>query len=132
MPLRIKEKIMKYIKDKNFLRFLIPSMIGAFLFVTPINQGGNLTIPIAVFANALLDMMGDASTVIICGLISISSITTLVHKFVGIKFIKNNPKLDNLFSPSPFWFGVLTFTILVWCSNDRFCICNYVPYRFWS
>ena len=97
---------MKYIKDKNFLRFLIPSMIGAFLFVTPINQGGNLTIPIAVFANALLDMMGDASTVIICGLISISAITTLVHKFVGIKFIKNNPKLDNLFSPSPFWFGV--------------------------
>lgn len=97
---------MKYIKDKNFLRFLIPSMIGAFLFVTPINQGGNLTIPIAVFANVLLDMMGDASTVIICGLISISAITTLVHKFVGIKFIKNNPKLDNLFSPSPFWFGV--------------------------
>ncbi len=97
---------MKYIKHKNFIRFLIPSLIGIFLFVTPVNQGGNLTIPIAVFANALLDMMGDASTVIICALISISAITTLVHKFVGIGFIKNNPKLDNLFTLTPFWFCV--------------------------
>ncbi len=97
---------MKYIKHKNFIRFLIPSLIGIFLFVTPVNQGGNLTIPIAVFANALLDIMGDASTVIICTLISISAVTTLVHKFVGIGFIKNNPKLDNLFTLTPFWFCV--------------------------
>ena len=97
---------MKYIKNKNFFKFFIPSLIGAFLFVTPVNQGGNLTIPVAVFANALLNFMGDASTVIICALISISAITTLVHRFVGIKFIKNNPKLDNLFTLTPFWFCV--------------------------
>jgi lipopolysaccharide/colanic/teichoic acid biosynthesis glycosyltransferase len=39
---------MKYIKDKRFYKFLIPSLIGAILFVVPINQNGNLTIPIAV------------------------------------------------------------------------------------
>ena len=97
---------MKYIKDKNFLRFFIPSLIGVILFVTPVQQDGNLTIPIAVLANLLLDMMGDASTMIICSLISISAVTTLVHKFVGIGFIKNNPKLDNLFTLTPFWFCV--------------------------
>jgi len=97
---------MKYIKNKNFLKFFIPSLIGAFLFVTPINQGGNLTIPVAVFANALLNFMGDASTVVICALISASAITTLVHRFVGIKFISNNPKLNNLFTLTPFWFCV--------------------------
>ena len=97
---------MKTLKNKNFLRFLVPSLIGVILFVTPINQNGNLTIPIAVLANALLDFMGDGSTAVICLLISISAIITLVHKFVGIKFIKNNPKLDNLFTLSPFWFGV--------------------------
>ena len=97
---------MKYIKDKNFLRFFIPSLIGVILFVTPVHQDGNLTIPIAVLANLLLDMMGDASTMIICSLISISAVTTLVHKFVGIGFIKNNPKLDNLFTLTPFWFCV--------------------------
>ena len=97
---------MKYIKNENFLKFFIPSLIGAFLFVTPINQGGNLTIPVAVFANALLNFMGDASTVVICALISASAITTLVHRFVGIKFISNNPKLNNLFTLTPFWFCV--------------------------
>ena len=40
-------------KDKRFLKFLIPSMIGAFLFVIPVQQGGNLTIPVAVLALAL-------------------------------------------------------------------------------
>ena len=49
---------MKLFKNPNFYRFLIPSLIGAFLFVTPINQGGNLTIPVAVAANWLLDLMG--------------------------------------------------------------------------
>ena len=45
------------LREKRFYRFLIPSLIGAFLFVTPINQDGNLTIPIAVAANGLLDLM---------------------------------------------------------------------------
>ena len=97
---------MKTLKNKNFLKFLVPSLIGVILFVTPINQNGNLTIPIAVLANALLDLMGDGSTAVICLLISISAIITLVHKFVGIKFIKENPKLDNLFTLTPFWFCV--------------------------
>ncbi|MBR4035638.1 MAG: YjiH family protein [Oscillospiraceae bacterium] len=97
---------MNYIKNKNFIRFLIPSLIGIFLFVTPVNQDGNLTIPVAVLANGLLNIMGDASTVVICTLISISALVTLVHKFVGIGFIRNNPKLDNLFTLTPFWFWV--------------------------
>lgn len=97
---------MKKYKKQDFLRFLVPSVIGVLLFVTPVSQNGNLTIPIAVFANALLNLMGDASTVVICGLISISAITTLRHKFVGVGFIKNNPKLDNLFTLTPFWFCV--------------------------
>ena len=97
---------MKLLKDKTFYRFFIPSLIGIILFVTPINQNGNLTIPIAVFANGMLNLMGDNSTFVICLLISISAIITLVHKFVGIKFIKENPKLNNLFTLSPFWFAV--------------------------
>ena len=97
---------MKNLKSKNFMRFLIPSLIGIVLFVTPVNQNGNLTIPIAVLANALLDFMGDGSTAVICLLIAVSAIITLVHKFVGIKFIKENPKLNNLFTLTPFWFTV--------------------------
>lgn len=93
-------------KDKRFFKFLIPSLIGAFLFVTPINQGGNLTIPIAVVANKLLGIMGDATLTIIWILISLSAILTIIHKTVGIGLLKQNPKLDNLFSVKGFWFVI--------------------------
>ena len=53
---------MNILKDERFYKFLIPSLIGAFLFVTPINQNGSMTIPIAVAANKLLDLMGDFRT----------------------------------------------------------------------
>jgi len=97
---------MKIFKNISFYKFLIPSLIGMLLFVTPVNHGGNLTIPVAVMANLLLDFMGDGSTAVICGLISISAIITLIHRFRGIEFIKNNPKLDNLFGVKGFWFAV--------------------------
>jgi len=97
---------MKLLKDKRFFRFLIPSLIGAFLFVTPINQDGNLTIPIAVAANLLLDLMGDFSLTIIWALISLSAIVTILHKTVGIGLLKKNEKLDSLFSVKGFWFAV--------------------------
>ena len=97
---------MKILKDKRFYKFLIPSAIGAFLFVTPINQGGNLTIPIAVVANMLLDFMGDSTLTIIWALINISGIVTILHKIFSIGVLKSNPKLDNLFSVKGFWFVV--------------------------
>ena len=94
---------MKLLKDKRFYQFLIPSLIGAFLFVTPINQGGNLTIPIAVAANKLLDLMGDCSLTIIWALISLSAILTILHSTVGISILKKNEKLNALFNVKGFW-----------------------------
>lgn len=92
------------LKEKRFYKFLIPSLIGAFLFVTPINQNGNLTIPIAVVANKLLDLMGSSVLTIIWVLISSSAILTIIHKTVGIRLLKRNEKLNALFSVKGFWF----------------------------
>jgi len=97
---------MKLLQDKRFYQFLFPSLIGLFLFITPINQNGNLTIPIAVAANWLLDLMGDHSLVIIWFLISLSAILTIIHKTVGIALFQKNEKLNALFSVKGFWFAV--------------------------
>ena len=94
---------MKLLNDKRFLRFLIPSLIGAFLFITPINSNGNLTIPVAVAANALLDVISPFVLTISWLLICLSAILTLIHKAVGISLLKKNPKLDSLFSVSGLW-----------------------------
>ena len=80
---------MNILKDKRFYRFLIPSLVGAFLFVTPLNYNGNLTIPIAVAANWLLDLMGKHSITIIWALISLSAVITILHRTVGIRAVKN-------------------------------------------
>lgn len=95
---------MKLLKDIRFYKFLIPSLIGAFLFVIPINQNGNLTIPIAVIANKLLDLMGDHMLTVIWTLISASAIITVLHRFLNFGFLKKNTKLDSLFSAEGFWF----------------------------
>jgi len=97
---------MNILKDKRFYKFLLPSLVGIFLFVTPVNQNGNLTIPIAVLANKLLDLMGDHSLTIIWLLISLSAVITIIHKVFGISLLKKNEKLDKLFSVTGFWFVV--------------------------
>ena len=97
---------MKLLKDKRFYKFFFPSLVGAFLFVTPINQNGNLTIPIAVAANKLLDLMGNHSLTIIWALISTSAIITILHRFVGLHFLKKSPKMDALFGVKGFWFWI--------------------------
>jgi len=97
---------MYILKEKRFYRFLLPSLAGIFLFVTPIMQNGNLTIPIAVMANGMLDLMGDHSLTIIWFLISVSSIITILHRIFQFRLIKQNDKLDNLFQVKGFWFAV--------------------------
>ncbi len=97
---------MKQKKDYSFYKFLIPSLIGAILFVVPINQKGNLTIPIAVAANKLLDLMYGHTLTIIWLLISVSAIVTLLHKLVGISVLKKNQKMNDLFSVHGIWFWI--------------------------
>lgn len=97
---------MKLLKDKRFYRFLFPSLIGLFLFVTPISQNGNLTIPIAVLSGWMQEILGQAMMTVLWVLISLSAIVTIVHKIFRIPFIKNSPKLNSLFAPNWFWFSV--------------------------
>ena len=97
---------MNRLKDERFYKFLIPSLIGTFLFVTPINQDGNLTIPIAVAANLLLDVMGESSTFVLWVLINLSAVITVLHKTVGLGFLRKNEKMNALFSIKGFWFVV--------------------------
>ena len=97
---------MKLLQDKRFCRFLIPSLIGMFLFVTPVSQDGNLTIPVAVAANSLLSLMGEASLTVIWLLITLSALFTVLHRTVGVALFRKNEKLDSLFSVKGFWLAV--------------------------
>lgn len=97
---------MKILKEPRFYRFFIPSLIGLFLFVTPIIQDGNMTIPVAVMANWLLSLIQEKSLMLLWILITGSAFMTVMHRVVGIKWIKKNEKLNELFSVKGFWLAV--------------------------
>ncbi len=103
---------MKKVSLGTFLKFLIPSMAGLFLFITPVQSGGNFTIPIAVISNGLLGLMGKYSIFIIYLLITLSGLLTVVHKVFGISFLKKHEKFDNLFDVKGLWFVVRMLGVL--------------------
>lgn len=97
---------MKLLKDIRFYKFLIPSLLGAVLFVVPVGQGGGLTIPIAMAANGLLGLMGEHSLTVIWALISLSGVLTLLYRLFRPAFLGRNPKLSALLGVKGFWFWV--------------------------
>lgn len=97
---------MKLLKNKLFYRFMIPSLIGLFLFVTPISQDGNLTIPIAVISGWMQEILAPAMMTMLWVIISLSALVTIVHKIFRLPFIQRSEKLNGLFDPSWFWFAV--------------------------
>ena len=101
------------IKISSFLKFFIPSIIGILLFMTPINIGGEVTIPVAFLSNYTVNLIGDILPLIAVLLISISALGSILVKFIKPK----NKVLNELFSVSPIWLfaritGMILFDLL--------------------
>ncbi len=101
----------------TILKFIIPSVIGVLLFMTPIPFEKGVTIPIAIVANYFTGLIGEYLVYIIAGTLSISAIISLVAKIFKPSFIINNNFLNSLFNISMPWlitrvvggvFGILT------------------------
>ena len=91
-------------KEKRFYKFLIPSIIGCLLFVTPLQYQGQLTIPIAVIAHSLLDIMSNTIHTLIWFIITCSGLITCIHRVHPISWISNYERLESLFNIRGFWF----------------------------
>ncbi|GAA4873661.1 YjiH family protein [Ferrimonas pelagia] len=88
---------------RNTLMFLIPSLIGIFLFMTPVSYGGNVTIPIAILAKGTLAQLDSlAVTLVIWVVVASAAITTLVKLFKPAVVMKS-PFLQGLFNVSWLW-----------------------------
>ncbi|GAB3789220.1 YjiH family protein [Virgibacillus kimchii] len=90
-------------KLSDHLRFIIPSFIGVFLFITPVNTEEGFTIPIAVLANFVQDMLAGQLSAIMMVIIVITAVFTLIAKFGGSDTFKKQPFFHNLFHVSISW-----------------------------
>ena len=87
----------------SFWVFLIPSLIGLFLFMAPISYQGDLTIPVAILAKSIQAVYGESLVAIITAIVAFMSIASVLSTIFKPAFITSNSFLNGLFNPSPLW-----------------------------
>ncbi len=88
---------------KTHLKFIIPSLLGIFLFMTPIKVEDSFTIPIAILAGFIEDGLGDHLSLIMMIIIVLTALLTVVVKIIGGKTFTHMPFIQNLFNVNTFW-----------------------------
>ena len=92
--------------NKSLLRFLLPSLIGLFLFMTPVSYEGQMTIPVAILAKSLLALLDGYLLNIITVIISFMAVASTFAVLIKPKFVTQNKFLSELFIPTPLWLAV--------------------------
>ncbi|WKE66360.1 YjiH family protein [Gallaecimonas kandeliae] len=104
---------------RNYLMFLVPSLIGISLFMTPLRYQGDITIAIAVVAKSFKALLAAIMPQLLTTVISLSAVLTLVFSLAKPAKVMASPFLRGLFCPSWPWvlirllgavFAVLIFT----------------------
>lgn len=90
------------------LKFLIPSIIGVLLLMTPFKIDGKSTVMVSVISNAVNDGINSIVPihypVLVC--IVISCILSLIYKISKPSWIEDNEILKAAADVSPFWIAV--------------------------
>ena len=118
------------ISPRNLLVFLLPSLLGIFIFMFPISQGSDLSIPVAIMAKSMQGFVASIIIEMICILTIASALFTVVINVFQPKFILPNSFLGSLFMVTPVWmlirclgaaFAVLIYTKsgseMIWSSS---------------
>lgn len=92
--------------NKSLLRFLVPSLIGLFLFMTPVSYEGQMTIPVALLAKVLMAALDGYLLNIITVIITFMAVASTLAVLFKPKFITESKFLRELFMPTPLWLAV--------------------------
>ncbi|MFD1008258.1 YjiH family protein [Oceanisphaera ostreae] len=88
---------------RNLLMFVLPSLLGVLLFMTPVSYNGDLTIMIAVLAKSLQAALADTLPMIVTVLICVSAVLSLLVTVFKPMAVLKNSFLNTLFNISPVW-----------------------------
>ena len=67
---------------KNNLKFILPSLLGIILFMIPIKYNDQITIPVAIFSNALVNFLGSSLIYIITFILVIPGEAKLIWSYL--------------------------------------------------
>jgi len=89
--------------NKNILRFLLPSLLGVLIFLTPIRWNGNLTIGVDIAVGWIKFLMGDYILHILVALLVLTSVLTLMGTTLRVGWIHRRSNLKKLFDVPYIW-----------------------------
>src|SRR5690625_2659335 len=87
----------------DHLKFIIPSLLGILLFMTPIMSEDGFTIPIAILADWIEGVLENQLSLIMMIIIVITAIITIIAKIIGKEALNKTPFFQQLFNVTPFW-----------------------------
>lgn len=99
MNIKNKEKITL----KPLLKFLIPSLLGILLFMTPLKLNNEFTIPVAFLSNLIVDKFSDFLPILAVIFISISALGSIIIKLVPKNKLNAFKYINSLFNVSSIW-----------------------------
>ncbi|QQK79973.1 YjiH family protein [Salicibibacter cibi] len=93
----------KQFNSTHILKFLLPSIIGIIIFITPVTVEGELTIPIAWLAETLDGWISPILGETIVAITGVSVIGTGIYRYLYPQWMRRS-LFASLFSVTPIWF----------------------------
>src|SRR5690625_6139443 len=84
-------------------KFIIPSIIGIFLFMSPVKTADGFTIPIAILANWIEELLAKQVSAMRVIIIVLTALCTVLSKCRELQLFARTPFFQNLFNVTPFW-----------------------------
>nr|WP_313407782.1 YjiH family protein [Pseudomonas sp.] len=91
---------------RQFLIFLIPSLLGVLLFLTPIVYEEKVTIGLGVMADALKAAVNDHLPAIATALLILSAVLGVLGSLLKPRWLSERQPLHDLFVLHPLWLGL--------------------------
>jgi nucleoside recognition membrane protein YjiH len=89
--------------NHSVLRFVLPSLAGILIFLTPIQWHGNSTIGIGIITGWLKVALGSFALPILIGILILTSVLTVAGTVFKNKWIHDSDRLKDIYDVSVIW-----------------------------
>ena len=88
---------------KTHLKMIVPSLFAVILFLIPVEYNGSSELIVGILGDWIQTALGDALIPLLVAIIVADAALSLACRLLPLPFVKKNPQLKELFSPSLFW-----------------------------
>ncbi|MCR8922976.1 YjiH family protein [Dasania sp. GY-MA-18] len=87
----------------NFLKFLIPSLLGVGLFLVPVEFNGKMTVLLGMMAELLKAAVGSSMAHLTTFVFVTSAVLSLFYSLASESWTRRTPALAEMFQTTPIW-----------------------------